>query len=126
MTTEKRLLSAAAPPVQTADVYQNDETQTIYADGFNRLNVSAAVSKLELYILDLTPPQPEGVIPQAGSTAPVEQRVLTHNVVVPTKALIEFLLLSLRTLKTNQDAMLTAFRAEIQNLETLLNSADVK
>jgi hypothetical protein len=124
MSADRRLISKANPPDQIADVYEADDVQSLFVDGINRINFQSAVSRLELYRLDLTQVQTGQSNPETGGQP--EQRIIVYNVVLPTKALVEIINASVRILKSSQASILTAFESDVKRIGTMLDNIDVK
>jgi hypothetical protein len=121
----RRQVLKANPPQQPVDAYDSDETSTLYIDGVNRINLQSGVTRLELYVLDTTGLQP-GLSSAAAGGAPPEQRVITHNLVLPTRAFVELLNNAIRSLKSQQSNIITAFETDIKRIGTVVDNVDVK
>jgi hypothetical protein len=120
----RRQIIKADPPQQPFDAFDTDETTTLFVDGINRINIQSGVTRMELYVLDtaLLPPGLTG----AAQGGPPEQRIITHNLVMPTRAFVEVLNVAIRSLKSQQSNIITAFDNDVKRIGTALDNIDVK
>lgn len=116
-----KLIQKSRAPGAVFDLYKGDGISD-YADGVGRMHVSAANVRLQFYkVFDVENGQDEN-----GKAAPLEQRVVSQDIVMPTRPFIEWLAHVVSTIKSDQANFENIYDAEKDKIRTVLENIELK
>jgi hypothetical protein len=121
---QKTKIAEIRQPQANFDLYEDVDRQAIFVDGVAASNIGAAVSKLDLYESSFPPGalNTGKMVTVGDPKGPVEQRSVTVRIVIPTRALLDFCLSTLKGLQ--QIDIPQQFDKDVSAMRESLNSVE--
>jgi hypothetical protein len=107
---DRRILASSREPGAVFDLYASDSAPEIFCDGASHAMVGPVVMRLLFHVVTDVPTE----------SRPIEQRDLRLKLVMPTHAMIDFLVKTLQALVTNKDALTEGAEKQKNALVALL------
>jgi hypothetical protein len=123
---EKIKTGEIRPPYGNFDIYEDVDRRTIYVDGVAAINVSAVVTKIDLFELGFSPvPAAPGklVVLNAPGALP-EERTVVVRIAMPTRALVEFCVNTLKGMQNSELGQL--FDSDVVLMRDLVSSFELR
>lgn len=118
-----KLIQSERAPGRNFDLYSGRTESKFYADGFAGSLVGPSVSRVDFFQIQDTA-QTSGEPSTLGEMHEIRERHI--SVIVPTAALIDFIVNSLGNLSANKDALADATHQQAESIRSALSSIGSK